>query len=185
MNVEGYRQLPGGDWLPARIFESLLPGGQADINRRLVNRTYIGPLGIASQNPFVDSDVVPTGFYWLVYFASLFFPVGNSANIGEFNAFIVPPQAIDLLGQVLPLNALTGQVADPRLIRISWTIPVDESATLASIPKSINRRFIVPSGWFIKGSLLNKNAPANANTYKLSLQLQMIQLSNSEKVPDF
>jgi len=170
--VAGYRQLPGGDWVPQRVFDEAMQCN-ADFSR-LIRRDFQDAAAIASH--FITSDAPPSGFYWWIMAMSAF---DSSTTSHPIVFFLLPPNAFPVVrGSSAANEPVNGAV------RIAPGQGQGSMTTLASLQTEtsplFHSRLIVPSGWRI---LAQEEDGADAISHFLVLRLAFLELENGVDPP--
>jgi len=172
--IAGYRQLPGGDWVPQRAFDEAMQCG-ADFSR-LIRRDFQDATAVASH--FVTSDAVPSGFYWWIMALSAF---DSSTTAHALGFFLLPPNAFPVVRGSSTANE---PVAGAVRIAPGQGGGGGSMTALGSqqfeVSPLFHSRIIVPSGWRI---LAQEEDGADAVNHFLMLRLAFLELENGVDPP--
>ena len=151
---------------------------------RIQMRSYFGPFGIANQNPFVDSDIVPDKHAWYVLQAGVRFINGNSAALGSVHIFVIPnPQSFNAQGIPIGLNATSQNFNFFNGIQVTPNVvPQDPPSNF--IRNNPYRAFIAPAKSLIKGSLVQGAPGPGVTAYSLQMDLMFIEFLGDEPIPN-
>ncbi len=170
--VPGYRQLPGGEWVPQRVFDEALQCSP-DFSR-LIRRDFQDQPSIGTH--FVASDAPPSGFYWWVMLLSGF----NSSTANHaLGFFLLPPNAFPVVqGGSAAHEPVSGAV------RLAPGSGPNSMTSLASLQFEASPLFrsnvIVPSGWRI---LVQEEDAADGISHFIMLRLAFLELQNGVDPP--
>ncbi len=182
-----YRQgivLPGGDFLPFQPRANPLGRGcgfdWSRLQTREYSRTATAAQHAAGMNDFVDSDLVPAGYFW--YVVAMHFRLSVAAAGGDYGFFLMPRSAfgIENVKNTVPGTPIPNGGLPFGAVMLNQGPAYISGAQL--LPKVYGGpHFVIPENMFVRASSLIPAGVQTAGDAVLSIAFGIYSVG--EEVP--